>query len=62
MERAHPVFFINLLVLEFSKGRDNPFDFHRVNEKIFDRENDVQCCIVNFDGVDIVMKSVVSKR
>lgn len=41
------------LVLEFYEGRDNPFNLEKVIKKFFKRENDVQGCIVNFDGVDI---------
>src|SRR5699024_58314 len=40
-------------VLEFYEGRDSPFNLAKVTRKFYNREDDVDRCIVNFDGLDI---------
>jgi aminoglycoside 6'-N-acetyltransferase len=40
-------------ILEFYEGRDNPFDLQKVQDKFFDRDNNVERCIIEYDGEDI---------
>jgi aminoglycoside 6'-N-acetyltransferase len=40
-------------ILEFYVGRDNPFDLQKVQDKFFDRDNNVERCIIVYDGEDI---------
>ncbi|QED46707.1 GNAT family N-acetyltransferase [Cytobacillus dafuensis] len=40
-------------VLEFYEGRDNPFDLEKVNTEFYNPNDDVNGCIIEFEGVDI---------
>lgn len=40
-------------VLEYYEGRDNPFDLKKVNQKFFDRKNEVNGCIIEYNKIEI---------
>ncbi len=43
----------NPTVLQYYEGRDHPFDIDKVKKVFFDKETDVNRCIIEFKGVAI---------